>query len=347
MALWLVRAGRRGEHEQRFLDDGRIYLTWGNTFRSHDPTGCKSYDDVRAMVDNLIPGLSKHRRGHSAGQFAAFLVFMKPGDWVAMPHKHKAAIAIGEITGPVSYNTKETDLYRVSRTVRWIDAEVPRSAFDQDILYSLGAFMTICEVKRNNAEQRVRALVRDGKKAATSPKESPQPESEPSEDDAPQDLARLSRDAIAARIRAKFKGHGMATLVDAVLRAQGYTTHKSPEGPDGGVDILAAPGTLGFGSPRLCVQVKSGDGPIDRPTLDQLIGAMQNFHAEQGLLVSWGGFRSSVDRVRADQFFRVRLWDSDDLVDALLDNYEKLPEELRAELPLQRIWTLVPDDELD
>jgi restriction system protein len=28
MALWLVRAGRHGEYEQRFLDEGRIYLTW-------------------------------------------------------------------------------------------------------------------------------------------------------------------------------------------------------------------------------------------------------------------------------------------------------------------------------
>lgn len=345
MALWLVRSGRQGEHEQRFLEDGRIYLTWGNTFHTHDPTNCRTYEEVRAMVDVLFPSLSKHRRGHTAGQFAAFLVFMKPGDWVAMPHKHKAAIAIGEVTGPVVYNTKERDLYRVSRPVRWIDTEVPRSAFDQDILYSLGAFMTICEVKRNNAEQRVRSLVKGGKKSTTKEPEPTEPKSDDSE--APQDLARLSRDAIAARIRAKFKGHGMATLVDAVLRAQGYTTHKSPEGPDGGVDILAAPGTLGFGSPRLCVQVKSSDGPVDRPTLDQLVGAMQNFHAEQGLLVSWGGFRSSVDRVRADQFFRVRLWDSDDLVDALLENYEKLPEELRAELPLQRIWTLVPDDEID
>jgi restriction system protein len=28
MALWLVRTGKFGEYEQRFLQDGRIYLTW-------------------------------------------------------------------------------------------------------------------------------------------------------------------------------------------------------------------------------------------------------------------------------------------------------------------------------
>lgn len=40
--------------------------------------------------------------------------------------------------------------------------------------------------------------------------------------------------------------------------------------------------------------------------LDQLIGAMQNVQASHGLLVSWGGFKSSVDKEEATQFFRVR-----------------------------------------
>lgn len=28
MELWLTRAGSHGEFEQKFLDEGRIYLTW-------------------------------------------------------------------------------------------------------------------------------------------------------------------------------------------------------------------------------------------------------------------------------------------------------------------------------
>lgn len=28
MALWLVRNGKHGEHESRFFDTNRIYLTW-------------------------------------------------------------------------------------------------------------------------------------------------------------------------------------------------------------------------------------------------------------------------------------------------------------------------------
>ncbi len=33
MALWLCRTGRHGEHEAKFLDDDRIYLTWSGLDR--------------------------------------------------------------------------------------------------------------------------------------------------------------------------------------------------------------------------------------------------------------------------------------------------------------------------
>ncbi|GAB7386944.1 hypothetical protein BSNK01_07800 [Bacillaceae bacterium] len=88
------------------------------------------------------------------------------------------------------------------------------------------------------------------------------------------DLEQYANDQIARYIIRKFKGHGMARLIEAVLKAEGFSTFRSPEGPDKGVDILAAPGSLGFGSPKICVQVKTSDSPVDRPTLDQLIGTM-------------------------------------------------------------------------
>ena len=78
--------------------------------------------------------------------------------------------------------------------------------------------------------------------------------------------------------------------------------------------------------------------------MNQLIGSMQNVQADQGLLVSWGGFKSSVDREVPAQFFRVRLWDQDDLIRELLAHYDKLDESLRADLPLKRIWMIAVQD---
>jgi restriction system protein len=81
------------------------------------------------------------------------------------------------------------------------------------------------------------------------------------EDVAPVDLEQYAQDDISAFIGQKFKGHELTRLVDEILSAQGYQTVASPEGAEGGVDIVAGAGPMGFDAPRLCVQVKSSDSP--------------------------------------------------------------------------------------
>ena len=71
---------------------------------------------------------------------------------------------------------------------------------------------------------------------------------------------------------------------------------------------------------------------------------MQSFRADQGLLVCWGGFTSALEREGRQSFFKVRLWNANDLVSAIYETYEHLPEQIQAEIPLERIWTLVRDD---
>lgn len=44
-------------------------------------------------------------------------------------------------------------------------------------------------------------------------------------------------------------------------------------------------------------------------------------------------------------FFEIRLWDADNLVDAVLESYDRLPEDIQAELPLKHIWSRVPDEQ--
>ena len=75
-----------------------------------------------------------------------------------------------------------------------------------------------------------------------------------------------------------------------------------------------------------------------------LQGTMQTFKAEQGLLVCWGGFNKVVLAEARQGHFTVRLWDSRDLVEAIYRTYERLPAEIQAELPLKRVWMLVPEE---
>jgi restriction system protein len=102
------------------------------------------------------------------------------------------------------------------------------------------------------------------------------------------DIEQVASDQITARIAQEFAGHGLATLVSALLTAEDFVCEQSPPGPDGGVDILAGRGPLGLDTPRLLVQVKSG-GQIGAPVVTQLHGVMSTHGADQGLLVAWGG----------------------------------------------------------
>ena len=81
-------------------------------------------------------------------------------------------------------------------------------------------------------------------------------------------------------------------------------------GPDGGVDILAGKGPLGFDSPRICVQVKSGHQVSGVNVLRELQGVMQTFKADHGPLVSWGGFARPAEQEARAMHFNIRLWGS-------------------------------------
>ena len=342
MGLWLVRAGGSGEYEQKFLSEGRIYLTWDDL--SDDLNKIDTKRDLYDLLVSIYPDNKPASIRNWTSQIWLIAKEMQIGDWVVLPSKKKASIHIGKITGEYNNESSAENPFYHYRSVDWFATDIPRSNFDQDILYSFGAFLTICRISRNNAEERVKTMAENNWKSQSPPCFGTEDLSE-AEPSGFYDVERIARDQIAKFLTTKFKGHAMARLIEAILKAQGYVTYRSPEGPDKGVDLLAARGPLGFESPRLCVQVKTGDNPVDRPTMDQLIGVMQNFGAEQGLLVSWGGFKSSVDKEVPNQFFRVRLWDQDAIIEELLNAYEKIEEEIKAEIPLKKVWAITLSEE--
>ena len=73
-------------------------------------------------------------------------------------------------------------------------------------------------------------------------------------------------------------------------------------------------GRWGLEAPRLVVQVKSQDAKVDVRVLRELSGVMGRMQADQGLLVGWGGFNHAVRAEAASDYFRLRLWDAEDVV---------------------------------
>lgn len=341
MALWLVRAGRVGEREQLALSQGLATAGWEEL---PDLSGITSRAELLSLLQQTYPDEKANTLTNWLSQLWAFKARIQVGDLVALPLKGRSVVAIGRVTGPYTYRTDVGDLTRHVRAVEWLNTEVPRASFDQDLLFSLGAFMTVCQIQRGQAEERVKAML----SGTTLPASPPQPQTNAgtgadgaTDTSAPLDVEQYGRDQIRTHLTRKFKGHNLERLIGAILQAQGYQVNITKPGADGGLDILAGRGAMGFEAPRLGVQVKSSDSPLSVQAFRELQGVLTTFGANQGLLVAWGGFKSSVYDEARKKFFSIRLWDADDVVDALLEVYDRLPAEVQAEVPLKRVWTLV------
>lgn len=345
--LWLVRLGKNGEFEAAALQDSMLRIG----FRlNEDISHLKDREALVEKMAELFPNDNPNRHKNFGAQINQFVNVAETGDLVVTPFKTTGTIAIGRFAGSYTTGPKGEPL----RPVQWLKVDIPRESFKQDLLYSFGAFMTVCEISRNDALRRVLAVLETGRdpgggavpSAMQGPVSKPRANDETTEAaDQPINLEQLARDQIERRIASVFTGHDFTRLVAAILSAQGYRTRVSPAGADAGVDIVAGNGPLGLEGPRIVAQVKSGSVTVDQPTLQSLIGSIQDTHADHGLVVSWGGFTTAVRRRTNELFFRVRLWGREELVDNLLVVYDLLPENIRAELPLRRTWTLVLDDD--
>ena len=355
MKVWLVRAGKFGQQEHIALEHGVAAIGFDEV---PSLAGRHTREHIAEAVAAGYPGESEKARINFTGQLHAFVNRMEVGDIIALPRKSNSTIALGKVTGDYQYASDLGDVHH-TRPVTWIRTDVPRADIGQDLLYSLGAFMTICRIRRNDAEARFAQIIEgkrdpaltgtlqlDKLKGGTAAAGGDEDVDDDVSADATvlTDVAELAHGQIVDVIRAKYAGHELSRLVEAILKAEGYFTQLAPAGPDGGVDILAGRGALGFDAPRMCVQVKSSDTPADVSILRALQGSMRNFGAEHGLLVCWGGYTKPTVDEASRSYFSVRLWDAGDIVDGLLENYGELPEELRTELPLRRIWIRVLEE---
>lgn len=337
MAVWIVKGGRHGEFEEGFLSQGVV----GKGGDLSDLSAVTTVDQLREIFERSSPEAKKSQVSNHVGQFWSLLKRMTKGELVVVPLKTTGAIAIGRIDGDYQYRTDLGDSLHHVRPVQWLQTEVPRDVFDLDLLYSFGTLLTVGRVQRDHAEERILAAA--GQHAPPAPPSVSEDEEMETAVEEALDVEAVAREQIRQFISAHFAGHELARLVGAVLEAQGFMTTLSPPGADKGVDILAGHGPMGLDSPRVVVQVKTGQAGVDE--FRSLRGLVTSLEADQGLLVAWRGFKGTVRAEAQQNYFKMRLWDAEDLVSALFSVYEGLPASLRSELPLQHVWALVPPSE--
>ena len=317
MPVWVVHAGAHGEFEQFAIDNAVI----GIDFRL--PQGITQYPSREALRQHT-------ESSNAANQLWRFAHDLQVGETVVLPCKLSRLVAVGKVAGAYRY---EADWqFPHIRPVKWDAVDLPRASFDQDLLYSFGGMLTVFQVNRTNAQERIDAVVRQHLGGMA--EESAAPLDLLDDAAAVVDWDELISDYVAQRVRQKFTGYRLENLVEEILKAQDYTTSRTRRGPDGGIDIVAGKGEMGFAAPRLCVQVKSVAAPVGLADYNRLQGNITSFNADHGLLVSLSDFTRDVRNENERSFFQIRLWGPAELVRNLLDTYDRLPADIRTDIPL-------------
>ncbi|WP_199547873.1 CBS domain-containing protein [Streptomyces sp. N35] len=158
MRAWTVRAGRDGEREQAALDDGLIIAGWPG---SGDLTEATTRDEIRAVVQDSYPHEGPRVVANWTGQLLRFRQEIQIGDLVVLPLR-SWQLAVGRVTGDYAYRADAEDGLRHVRAVEWLVKDLDRAAVQQDLLDSMGSLLTVFELSRFNAAERVAALAQTG-----------------------------------------------------------------------------------------------------------------------------------------------------------------------------------------
>lgn len=256
--VWGIHGGKTGDADALFLKKNYIAIGWAKM----GDLG-KLAADREAFKLRVVEAYPDKKPGaipNNAGQTFRFVHEIKVGDIVVYPSQRDHKIHLGKVTGAYRYEPSIEESYPNLRPVKWLK-ELPRTDFTQGALYEIGSAMSLFQV-RNYGDEFRNAL--EGKPTA------PPPEHDPTVDVVLRDIEQTTRDFILKQLGQELKGHPFAEFVAHLLGTMGYRTRVSPEGPDGGIDIIAHTDELGFEPPIIKVQVKSSDGSIGDPTVSAL-----------------------------------------------------------------------------
>ncbi len=323
VSFWGIHGGKTGDADTLFLKKNYVAVGW----RKLGDLSIIAADRESFKV-KLLECYPESKPGaipNNAGQLFRFVHGMKEGDIIIYPSKMDRQIHIGRIEGPYKYAPSTEKGYPNMRPVKWLRS-LPRTKFSQGALYEVGSALSFFQVK-NYADEFRAAL--EGK-----------PQAIPVEKDdtvglVAEEIESTTRDFILKRLAQELKGHPLAEFVAHLLGTMGYRTRVSPEGPDGGVDIIAHKDELGFEPPIIKVQVKSTEGNIGDPMVSSLYGKVAI--GEFGLLVTLGSYTNQA-KTFAKSKSNLRLIDGEGLVGLVLEHYEQFDSRYKGLIPLKKVY---------
>jgi len=323
--IWGIHAGSLGQVDKYFLSKTNpcVAIGWheiGDLSKIENDR-----DKFKEELVKVYPSIKKGAISTSAGMLYRFTYEIQIGDLVVYPSKQDKQVHIGEIVGNYEYKPDLINLYPNIRRVKWIKS-VPRSYLSQGALYEIGSALTLFQVK-NYADEFI-AILNGGQVIIDDTEDT-------SVTDIAKSIEESTRDFIYKRLSKELKGFPFEKFVAHLLNIIGYKTRLSPQGGDGGIDIIAHKDELGIEPPIIKVQVKSVNTTITPDKVQALYGNVEN--GEYGLFVTLGDY-SKQAHTFAKSKSNLRLIDGEELIDLILQNYEKLDSKYKAMLPLKNVY---------
>jgi restriction system protein len=321
--MWMVRAGRGGVFWDDFKENNVVAIGWHEI---GPLDGFATRDDITKAISGIWPESTTQAQAMTAGQIMRFRSDIAVGDRVVTYDPSRRVYMLGTVTGPYRFDPVVAEHPNI-RPVSW-SGEVGRDLLSLPTRNSLGAISTLFLVPPDAASDLERAL------KSQAPSEVPET-TEVTEAYLVEDMQERSIEFIKDRA-SKLDWDQMQNLVAGLLRAMGYKTRVSPSGPDRGKDIIASPDGLGFESPRIVVEVKHRVGAMSSDKIRSFLGGRHP--DDKGLYVSSGGFTKDARYEAERASIPLTLMDIDDLVEAIIENYDALDNETKQLLPLKRLY---------
>ncbi len=326
-------------------DEGFISIGWDELGALTDISGGR--EGLKARLTELNPDAKPRSIAGQAGVLIRFRDEMKVGDVIVAPFKPTSTINIGLVTSDY-YFEPAAPFHRHRRHVEWKQIGLPRTVFTQSALYEIGSVLAVFRV-RNHTDEFLAALQSAGgsveQVSEAVEKKVIETQSAEDSDDEPRAsrIERHTRDYVLEALHKRLTHQEFEDFTASLLRALGYQARVTQYSQDGGVDVIAHRDPLGVEPPLIKVQCKHHTGTIGSPEVQQLIGTQGP--GELSLFVTLGSYTRdalAIERQRPG----LRLLTGEDLVSMVLENYDKLPQRWRAEIPLTSVL-VVSDEAID
>ena len=324
--MWMIRAGKGSESINDFLENSHVSIGFGI---DRDISGVGERTELLRIVQEIFPEYKRGKALSAAGQLFRFVNEIEQGDEVVTYDSSRRVYHLGKIIGRYSHTPTGTGRPAHVRKVEWL-AEIYKDVVSTPSNYTLGAIQTLFLLSEPVAEE-LRARAKGDVTIVP-----PERVVEEEEKELLEDFEDRSRELIKDRV-SRLTWDEMQEVVAGLLRAMGYKTRVSPRGADRGKDIVASPDGFGFEQPRIVVEVKHR--VREQISADQIRSFLGGRHKDdKGLYVSTGGFTKDSHYEAERASIPLTLMDLDQLVEGITANYDAMDSEVRALVPLRKVY---------